>query len=89
MEDHEWWYFTIDEGENWIPFLVKDPNFSEKLLSQLRDQARWVHSPTKGQKSAISCIPGYLIKFVHSVQFPDGKIWDSTLRNFRDAKTSR
>jgi hypothetical protein len=89
MPEPEEWYFTREEGGQWIAVEVNDPNFHLKIIGQLTDKQRWIEKGNgKSERTALSCMPGYIVLFVHSVRFPDGRIWDSTFRQF-DASTPR
>lgn len=89
MSDELGWAFTRDEGTEWIPFTIHDIHFEKKLMEQLTDKSRWVDkTKTRTVRTALSCVPGYVVLFVHSVRFPDGRVWDSHFRDF-DVTTIR
>lgn len=84
------WGFTTREGGTIVRFEYPDSDSAYKRMHQhLADRENWGRyegpHPEGGARSytSVRLIPGYDVVRVHSMFFPDGRVWDSTFRNFR------
>lgn len=68
--------YTTREGGNWIKLKCDIPH--DIMEAMLRHSGSW----RDGDKSMI--IVGGKDYLIHSMKFPNGRIWDSHFRRFRD-----
>ena len=74
--------YTVIEGGAWLPL---DAPCTEADLEDLcRTKYFWSEVDLDNKRTVLD-FEGHRDDMVqvHSIKFPDGRIWDSTLRNFR------
>lgn len=83
------WAYTTKEGGAWRYFeypssnsgIIRMENEVTNIMNWGRYQGR---HPEGGDRNftTIRTIPPFSFMRIHSLKFPDGRVWDSTLRTF-------
>ncbi len=86
------WGFTTREGGTirWFKFPESESAYN-RMRDELRNERNWSRYPGphpeggRGSRNFtyLKIIPDFDCVKIHSVFFPDGRVWDSTIRNFR------
>lgn len=88
------WGFTTVEGGLIQGFkFPKSKSAYERMVDEVTNPNNWSkyegpHPEGRGSRSytTITIIPGFDFLRVHALFFPDGKVWDSKLRDFRNVR---
>lgn len=85
-----WGYTTVEGGKITRFKFPESDTAIERMEKELTNYNNWARYPgphPEGRGSRkytyVKIIPGYDCVKVHSLIFPDKRVWDSTLRNFR------
>lgn len=90
------WGFTTIEGGKIIKFRFPESDSAyERVRRELSNINNWgrypgTHPEGRGSRNytLVKFIPDFDCIKVHSLFFPDGKVWDSTMRTFRNIRDS-
>ena len=81
--------YTNEEGGTVYTFECPWDNveaYSLALQQELQQSKQWIRNksamPGRRDMTKLGLLPGDGVMRVHSVFFPDGRIWDSSLRDF-------
>ena len=75
--------YTTEEGGQWFPAVVPDER-GENIQRQCFDPDSWnKYNRSVDSRTLVTWHPGERAKWVHSVRFPDGRVWDSYFRDWR------
>ena len=86
------WAYTTKEGGTIQKFRFPESDSAyQRMKRELENVHHWRKYPGPHPEGGsgsrnytiVTLIPGLNIVKVHSLFFPDGKVWDSTMRDFR------
>lgn len=85
-----WGFTTVEMGKITRFEFPESDRAIERMKGELSNPNNWnkypgPHPEGRGSRNYtyLKIIPGYDCVKIHSVIFPNGKVWDSTLRDFR------
>lgn len=85
------WGFTTVEGGKITRFRYPESDSAyERIITEMRNPNNWgrypgPHPEGRGSRNFtfVKFLPDFNCVKVHSLFFPDGRVWDSTYRDFR------
>lgn len=82
-ENESGWEYQTSDGR-WTKFYYPSSNSAlRRMEKELRNPLNWNNDLT-----VVRNIPPFYTIYISKMKFPDGKIWDSKLRNFIYGKTA-
>lgn len=89
----DWGYTTVEGGLIRGFKFPKSDSAYERMRAECENPNNWSkyqgpHPEGRGSRAytVIKIIPSFDFLRIHSLFFPDGKVWDSTLRDFRNVR---
>ncbi len=88
------WAFTVHEGGRLEKFIFPESvNAYDRMRKLLTNRDNWgryegpnPYGPGSRSYTRVIILPEFGEVKVHSLFFPDGTVWDSTLRSFRNIR---
>lgn len=82
IEQQSGWKYILHDGNNWRQFYYPSSiSAIKRMENEVTNSLNWSEHLT-----IVRNIPPFDIVFIKKMKFPDGRVWDSKLKEFKYAK---